>query len=40
LDAEAETGPEAVNLAAWGGELGRGAVRVGEDPGRRRGWGG
>ena len=27
LGAEAETGPEAVNLAAWGGESGRGPAR-------------
>jgi len=27
LGADGETGPEAANLAAWGGELGRGAAR-------------
>jgi hypothetical protein len=32
-DAEAETGPEAVNLAVWGGESGRGPARGGGGPG-------
>jgi len=33
LDAGAETGPEAVNLGAWGGESGRGPARVEKIPG-------
>ena len=37
LDAEGEMGPEAVILAAWGGESGRGPARV---EGGRRGTGG
>jgi hypothetical protein len=36
--ADAETGPEAVNVAAWGGESGRGAVR-GERSRMPEGWG-
>ena len=35
-DAEAETGPEAVNLAAWGSESGRGPVRAEKIPGAER----
>ena len=38
-DVDGETSPEAVNLAAWGGESGRGAVR-GERSRVQEGWGG
>ncbi len=37
LGAEGETGPEAVKVAAWGGESGRGPARGEGDPGCRRG---
>ena len=40
LDAEAETARETENLAAWGGESGRGQARGEADPGCRRGRGG
>ena len=38
LDADGETGPEAVNLAAWGGDSGRGSARASREiPGARGG---
>ena len=36
LDAGAETGPEAANLTAGGGESGRGPARAGKIPGAER----
>ena len=36
LEAGAETGPEAANLAIWAGESGRGPVRVEKIPGAER----